>query len=215
MTRTVTHDTDSETDSQTQWDSRHRISMRNRRPPTKIDQIRDYKACNLTRLKQCLSHKCDEKQPVTSHSNRRCGSDKVKLVTDHHYQFSQVYTLWSARKGFELRAESHILQGEYVIEYKGKRLTENEGREHDINGGEEECYVFKFTDKHGTEIWIDASDESAGYGLARYINHDSNPNLEVYTINVLLPVSTSYFFNLPYITYNRLCRLNIYIMLLI
>lgn len=75
------------------------------------------------------------------------------------------YVVKRAAAGLGLFARTDIKKGEFVIEYTGEYVSEEEA---DRRGG---MYLFSL-DKDG------AIDGSARENLARYINHSCNPNCE-------------------------------------
>ena len=87
-------------------------------------------------------------------------------------------------KGHGLTCSQNITKGTFVIEYVGKRITEDEAKAQLECEEACDCYLYVLVEHFGeTErsFYIDARHEG---NTARFINHSCQPNLEMIPVRV-------------------------------
>lgn len=87
-------------------------------------------------------------------------------------------------KGRGLTCSQNITKGTFVIEYIGKRITEDEAKVQLQLKEVSDCYLYVLVEHFGEtkcSFYIDARDEG---NIARFINHSCQPNLEMIPVRV-------------------------------
>ncbi|KAI1965929.1 histone methyltransferase set2 [Ophidiomyces ophidiicola] len=136
----------------------------------------------------------EEWDPVTS-KNAACGEDsdcinratKMECVGDRgcgdscqnqrfqRQEYAQVSVIKTEKKGYGLRADGDLRPHEFIYEYIGEVINENQFRRRMLNYDEEGIKHFYFMSLNKGEF-VDATKKG---NLGRFCNHSCNPNCYV------------------------------------
>lgn len=122
---------------------------------------------------------------------KRCSCSKINKTCDEHCEchcdsknmsscewyipliYKSTYIYKSAKKGLGCFAGENIKKNEFVIEYVGEIISNDEGNRranfYDANGL---SYIFEYTDKHCLDAFLVGNN-------SRFINHSTNQNLYI------------------------------------